>query len=243
MAKLRIATICLLFLIAGSSCLAAEPTSEQAKAIAEIEKHGGIVRLLDNGPDGPAFAILWRNSSNVTDADLAPLSGLTNIRSLDLQRSNITNAGLEKLKGLTKLQTLILSHTNITGAGLSNLQGMTKLEVLDLSWTRFVNEGLDYIKSLENLRELNLENTASSSRDLKHVAMCKKLKKLELRNNPQITDAGLEYLKDMTQLEYLRVGGNSSVERITPAGVDNLRKALPRAEIISVFIKPIPGLR
>ena len=43
----------------------------------------------------------------------------------NLNNTQITDAGLEHLKGLTSLEELLLAATQITDAGLEHLKGMT----------------------------------------------------------------------------------------------------------------------
>ena len=57
-----------------------------------------------------------------TDADLAHLSGLTELRALYLYDTQVTDAGLVHLAGLTKLRGLSLSDTRATDAGVAELR-------------------------------------------------------------------------------------------------------------------------
>jgi hypothetical protein len=54
------------------------------------------------------------------------------LRLLDLDLTEVTDAGLEHLKGLTALQELSLWRTPVTDAGLQHLKGLTGLRVLCL---------------------------------------------------------------------------------------------------------------
>ena len=60
--------------------------------------------------------------TNVTDAGLVHLKGLTKLQTLNLSDTNVTDAGLVHLKGLTILQTLVLIDTKVTDAGVKKLQ-------------------------------------------------------------------------------------------------------------------------
>ena len=101
-------------------CWAAEPKTDEAKAIAEIEKLGGTIILYKERPGTPALVML--EGCEVTDAWLEHLKGLTKLQSLDLSYTPVTDAGLEHLKGLTKLRSLDLSDTQVAGAGVKRLQ-------------------------------------------------------------------------------------------------------------------------
>ena len=63
---------------------------------------------------------LW--STQITDAGLMHLKGLTNLEELGLSSTRVTDAGLVHLKGLTKLEKLGLVGTQVTDAGVAELQ-------------------------------------------------------------------------------------------------------------------------
>ena len=52
---------------------------------------------------------------------------------LDLADTQVTDAGLEHLKGLTKLEELYLAGPQVSDAGLEHLKGLTSLQHLYLS--------------------------------------------------------------------------------------------------------------
>jgi hypothetical protein len=71
------------------------------------------------------FATAFRvdtNHSTVTDACLERLTGLTQLKTIQLRDTQVTDAGLEHLKGLTQLQWLSLGRTEVTDEGLADLQ-------------------------------------------------------------------------------------------------------------------------
>ena len=128
-------------------CWAAEPKAEEAKAIAEIKKIGGWVFVDEKSPDKPAISVQL-GSSDVTDAGLVNIKGLTTLRWLQLRNTKVTDSGLVHLEGLTKLQSLDLLNTNVTDAGLVHLKGLTQLQSLDLRSTAVTDAGLDNLRGL-----------------------------------------------------------------------------------------------
>lgn len=70
----------------------------------------------------PRLAVLQFRSTKITDAGLAHLKALTQLRSVSLENAAITDAGLAHLKALTQLQELYLKGTKVTGAGIQALQ-------------------------------------------------------------------------------------------------------------------------
>ena len=59
----------------------------------------------------------------VSDADLTHLRKLVGLKVLHIESSEITDAGVKSLAGLTKLTKLILSrHAKVTEAGITDLK-------------------------------------------------------------------------------------------------------------------------
>ena len=104
------------------------------EAVKALVKLGGQVRYNNPAnPTEPSWFIEWAGQcsvnrvdfsgrTEVTDAGLAQLEELTQLRYLDLTRTEVTDAGLIHLKGLINLQTLELARTNVTDAGVGDLQ-------------------------------------------------------------------------------------------------------------------------
>ena len=74
----------------------------------------GIQRNAQGEIDGVSLC-----DTQVTDAGLVHLAGLTNLRVLTLLGDQITDADLVHLKGLTKLEDLSLGGPQVTDAGWS----------------------------------------------------------------------------------------------------------------------------
>ena len=79
---------------------------------------------------GNSYATDTTSVSCASDSltDLSPLTGMTKLTALDLNRTGVTD--LSPLAGLTGLEGLFLSSTGVTD--LSPLAGLTGLKVLDL---------------------------------------------------------------------------------------------------------------
>ena len=161
----------------------------------------GVIETLDK-EDSERLLRLHLGEAKITDASLARLQGVAELRGLYLDGMKITDAGLAHLEGLTGLQELDLEDTRITDAGLAHLKGLTGLQKLDLTYTKITDAGLAHLKGLAGLQKLDLTYT-------------------------KITDAGLAHLKGLTGLRELDVG----YTQITDAGLADLKKALPKTDI------------
>src|SRR5262249_47964832 len=124
------------------------------------EKEGVLAKLPD-----PGVALgLDTHCSAITDAELKDLSGLKNLRALNVGGSLLlTDAGLKELAGLKNLQGLYLFYTPVTDAGLKELGRLKSLQALDLSHTRVTDARVEGLARLESLRAPNLPPTKGAA--------------------------------------------------------------------------------
>lgn len=123
------------------TCYATETgkTEDEKQAIEAIETLGG--KFLSSHSD------LNLSNSQITDAGMEHLNGLTGLTSLDIRNTQLTDAGLEHIKNLTELSFLELDNTKVTDAGLKHLKGLTKLSELNLNNTQITDAGLQELKT------------------------------------------------------------------------------------------------
>jgi internalin A len=184
------------------------------------------------------------NSRHVklTDAGLAHLRGLAQLRFLDLSSSRnlsggclaivkdlkslqrlsfpnarfFVDADLAPLAELTDLRFLCLRGPGIHDAGLAHLRGLVNMHSLDLMDTQLTGVGLDHLRSMTRLESLYLDRTHVEKLDpVRHFT---RLRSLSLASTP-IADAALAELKGLDQLETLDLSGT----RVTDAGLEHLR--------------------
>ncbi len=113
------------------------------------------------------------------DADLAILQEIAgDISGLDLSSTVITDAGLAQLKGLNNLKNLKLNDTKITDEAFKVLAELPSLETLNLYGTVVSDEGLKMIYSHPTLQKVYLWNTkvTEAGRQALQEAMRKRAK-------------------------------------------------------------------
>ena len=98
---------------------------------------------------------LHLGGTDVTDAGLSHLAGLTSLKRLHLENTGITDAGLVHLAKLEELLYLNLYQTEVSDAGLSHLQGLKNLKNLYLWQTNVTPEGAESLK--ESLSECDVD--------------------------------------------------------------------------------------
>ena len=132
--------------------LIVNPIVRQRRAVAAVRGLGGVVYYEGDKPfiDLPPSRI-WLRKQFGDDS-------FANVVAVYLTNTQVNNAGLAHLSGLSRLQVLDLSNTPIEDEGLAHLKGLTGLQVLYLYNTRISDAGLTHLNGLTGLRELYLDN-------------------------------------------------------------------------------------
>lgn len=191
------------------------------------------------------------NDSELTNDDLQCLSGLPDIRVLDLSRTKITDHAIAHLASLRKLESLALDGTLIEGPGLVHLQSLQLLDNLTLANTRITDEGLDQIVAPQRLIGIALDNTEVGDAGLAYLCSARQLEIVSL-SGTNVNGTGLRNLGD-AEIEVLRLAHTPITEEglaglaswpklrilalehssLTDAGVEHL-KALTQLETLQL---------
>ena len=101
--------------------------------------------------------------AQLTDADIAPLGEMKNLKKLNLWRVNISDEGIKPLQSLTNLQSLNLDNTRLTDDGMPYLSELNNLSFLHLGSTLITDDGLSHLEKLTRLADLKVTRTAVSA--------------------------------------------------------------------------------
>jgi hypothetical protein len=107
--------------------------------------------------------------SKVTDAGLAALATMKNLKEIHLEGTGVGDSGLDHLKSLTSLEYLNLYNTKVTDAGVQKLEGLTKLKSLYLWQTGVTKAGVAKLKS--KLANAHINTGWSAEDDAKPTAV------------------------------------------------------------------------
>jgi hypothetical protein len=164
-----------------------------------------------------------------TDDILAHVGRLRRLERLDAKSSPVTDAGLAHLAGLSELRVLSCFGTlELTDAGLAHLAGMKRLEVLWIEGpTRIQGPGMGHLAGLHRLKFLCIDNETDAG--LPNLSRLTGLRKLFI-GITKVTDATLAQLSRLTWLEELAFGGETGSD----AEMAHL-KALTNLETLQVY--------
>ena len=209
------------------------------------------IAILNELPPVPFLVVsVSTNYKPIGDIDLVNLTGLTELRTLDLTDSLITGDGLSHLRQSKKLESLVLQnsgkctsqampyvamfrelkHLNLSatatkGRGLEHLAGLTKLESLNLLGVPLSSKSVVHLANLDRLQELVLSRTGIDSRGIRSLNKLLRLERLDL-NSVEIVDMDLQIVGTFVGLRDLSIGGS---ENLSDQGLSYL-KSLPALE-------------
>ncbi len=137
----------------------------RAAQIAQFEKATGL-RLVPRSAM-PTDGLLLRTASSPARCDDAALAKLAPLADLiveaELARTKITDAGLATLGTLANLRVLDLTRTAVTSAGLGKLVTLKQLESINLTSTEVDDAGVAQLKPLPALKKTWVFDTRVSA--------------------------------------------------------------------------------
>jgi hypothetical protein len=86
---------------------------------------------------------------------------------------------------------------------------------------------LEGIAQLAQLEDLTISGCAAGDEAMKYLGQMMNLRRLVLEGCENVTDAGLTHFEGLRQLKELTFSGS----KVTAAGVEQLKKALPDCKI------------
>lgn len=143
---------------AGAPGAAADMAPVQA-----LEKELGVA-ILPLAQNDPSLSFNCVNvADKFGDAELAKFAPIADrLSELNLGRSKVTDAGLAHLSGMKNLKKLHLPNTAITDAGIDSLMALTNLEYLNLFNTKITDAGLAKLEKLPGLKRLFVWQTGAT---------------------------------------------------------------------------------
>jgi peroxiredoxin len=150
----------------------------------------------------------------ITDVAIGHLKAIKTLEDLRLPADGVTDAGLADLAELSNLKSLTLpmahsrdrtSYLNpYTEKGISELTKLRSLESLFIAGPGVTDAALAHVARLTNLQSLTLFGCPVSDEGLSRLATLRSLKSFTLMNGARITLTGINHLNALTALTTLQ---------------------------------------
>ena len=188
---------------------------------------------------------LYGKCNGLTDQTLPLLAGLGALEELGTDGIQVTDAGLAALTTLTNLRSASFFHIafpdrGFTGAGFAAFKVLPKLERLTVAGTPFNDRGMAAIGQLTQLKEFSTWHTFQTQAGNEQLLPLKNLRALKLGqrlrrydgkpNLLSLDDTTLAIVAKLTSLETLSL----DEVRLTHAGLSAL-KALPALKKLALL--------
>jgi hypothetical protein len=194
-------------------------------------------------------------STQCTGTGFTHLRNLRNLQSVNFHFTPLNDAGLEAISQVPITDRLWFAHTKFTDAGAVHLKKLTQLKRCGIGSANKESSG-EAVAALVGapLEDLAILDNQATPVGLAHAAKIATLKKLDASHAPTVTDESLPLIAAMPALEEFKLGSAkvtdaglqalaaskslkklslSGLKQVTPAGIDQLRKARPELVIES----------
>jgi Leucine-rich repeat (LRR) protein len=167
----------------------------------------------------------------LVDSDLSVLKQLPQLRELNIMLTNVTDEGLKQIANCQDLRVLMFwNNPKITDASMQTISQLERLHSLEAGGPLCGDAGLAYISEMEELRELKLadyrDTPGITDAGMQHIGKLENLELLSLQN-ASITDEGLRHLEKLKSLKTLDLTRTN----VSAAGVARLQSSLPKCAI------------
>ncbi len=196
------------------------------------------------------YSVSLSGSTFVTDQTIQKLLRFKNLRRLQIDRTELSDAGLIPLKGLTHLEFLDVSRTRVTGNTLSSLTALKELRHIRMDSNALDGTKLSPLSRLPRLEWLSIRHSRLRDPHLEFMQHSKQIRLLELCGNHLLTNKCMRYLAKLPKLDVIMVNGTSigfaglcelkscpltsikvSANTLTAAEFAKLKEIFPRSKI------------
>jgi serine/threonine protein kinase len=203
---------------------------KKLKRLHLISMKEGKMRLLDEAAKLRGLEFLRFNGCDVTDGDLGKLSGLSNLKALELEQGDIKGPGLASLRPLRSLTRIRLNNCNVTEAVLDVIgRELGGLQILSLSGSATVPpEAFRHLSKLRGLREIAALDGIGNDQVASMLAGFNGLEIVHFGNCAQLTEAGLQAFARLKTLKRISL---NNCTKLTPAMIEAFRKSRPEVTV------------
>ena len=186
---------------------------------------------------------LYGRLHGLNDATVGHLKGLQKLESLSTDGAQLTDAGLAQLSALANLRSASFFHLSFrmegfTGTGFAAWKALPKLERLTVAGMSMGDEGFAAIATLTGLRDLSTWHTYQTEAGNAAIATLPNLTGLKVGQRlphagakaPSLSDASLATLVKIKTLESLKIGeAHFTLEALRAL------KAMPKLKQLAIY--------
>jgi len=153
-------------------------------------------------PDDLVF-LNFSSAEHFRSDGFANISHMTGLKAINARHTLFNDSALTSLDRLINLRYANFNDSRVHGDALKKSEILKNLNALDISNTSGVVPFCQKLSELTNLYELQMQNCQLDDVLLKDISQCKPLRVLCVSQNRDITDAGVSYLTDLKDLNWL----------------------------------------
>ena len=150
-----------------------------------------------------------------------------NLRTIRIGALDRADAFLRCIEGMKGVESVTLYSTSISGTGMQYIATLPDLKELNLYAADVSNDGLAAVRGHPTLDTIRMIGKSVTEDDLAVLNEIPKLRSVVIQDTAPISERGFEYLKRLTSLKELRLGGwNRDAKEIL-----DLQQALPGCKV------------
>jgi Leucine Rich repeat len=130
-----------------------------------------------------------KRQNHITDTGLQEISGLTELKRIQLGGTDITDEGLKSLTEMWRLRCIYLEGTKIEGTGFAHLRLLKDLLVLELNGCPISSDGYAELLKMPNLTCIGLNSSGTTDADLDRLSALPNLSIVRLAGDQVSEDA------------------------------------------------------
>src|SRR5262245_21954963 len=163
--------------------------------------------LITNWPHLDSLEELGIHSPLITDADLARIARIRDLKVLYLNSPNVSDIGLSQISSLLQLETLDINSLRFTDTAPRNTAGFPHLKELQIGDSTELTDGdIIDLGPMPKLQKVVIRDAQIGDATLVHLAAGAKLCEVEL-NPCKVTDNGFASLEKCVDLNHLELVG------------------------------------
>lgn len=139
-------------------------------------------------------------NEEISDVQLGPLAGLTNVEVLDLDGNIISGTGMDVAQSMKQLKKLSLSVNPLTDKGVETISKLDQIENLEIKETKLSADAVAKLGNMQHLKKLEMDDCHISPSSIQYLSGMSSLDTLAVSGVGDLDDRSFARLRDMPKL-------------------------------------------